>query len=408
MRRRLSSPLPLLSSLIAGALNATLSGGCGQLSSSEPDGGVTTEAGGSGDSSGAGSGSASGGDASNSGSGSGGSQDASGDSETGSSCGSSTGSSSSSCLPDITTMTYQVDPSVCAPQVSFVAETCTSVCQTNIVLACEAYSVVDAGTDADAGDPCAVCALFSDAGPTSCYATSNPQGPGTQITCGSCCIAGRAPRGFAPSPSHAPSARAERLAAMAQLEAASVDAFHALHADLLALGAPRRLLASVRTAARDETRHAWDMGLAAARFGAKVPAACVGPASARTLEQLAMENAEEGCVRETFGAALAALQAAMTSDQDLRRLLRAIARDELRHASLAWRIARWLDGRLDGAGRARVNRARETALAALDGELARDAADEMLGLPPPSVTRALLARVRPAIASGDLGRRARA
>lgn len=397
MRRRLASPLPLLSSLIASALpSAALPGGCGGLSaSSARDGGLMTEAGGSG-----------GDDATNGGSSGG--HDANDDSETGSSCGSSTGSSSS-CVPNTTTMMYPVDPSVCAPQVSFVEGTCTFVCQRNIVLACAPYSPVEAGADAeadagtDAGDPCAVCALFSDAGPTSCSVMANyAPDSGTLIQCGSCCINGRAPRGFAPSPSHAPSARAERLAAMAQLEAASVDAFHALHADLVALGAPRRLLASVRAAARDEIRHARDMGRAAARFGAKVPAARVDPAPARTLEQLAIENAEEGCVRETFGAALAALQATTASDQELRRLLRTIAREELRHASLAWRIARWLDGRLDAAGRARVSRARQTALAALDGELARDVADQVLGLPAPSATRALLARMRPAIASGNL------
>lgn len=202
------------------------------------------------------------------------------------------------------------------------------------------------------------------------------------ITCGGCCIGGRAPRGFVPVKAPAMSTRAARLAYMAQLEAASVPAFRALHADLARLRAPRRLLSAVRAAARDEVRHARAVGRAAERFGARVPRALVAPMAPRTLEQLAIENAEEGCVRETFGAAIAAVQAERATDGAVRCIMRVIAREELRHAALAWDIARWLDAKLDGAGRARVRDAREAALKGLRTELASlGAGDSVLGLP---------------------------
>jgi hypothetical protein len=58
-----------------------------------------------------------------------------------------------------------------------------------------------------------------------------PQDGGTKLVvqCGGCGV-GRPPRGFVARSAFAPNAVAERLAQMAQLEAASVGAFHSLHA----------------------------------------------------------------------------------------------------------------------------------------------------------------------------------
>jgi hypothetical protein len=194
---------------------------------------------------------------------------------------------------------------------------------------------------------------------------------------------------------------------MAQLEAASVDAFHALHADLARLGAPKRLLAAVRAAARDEVRHARMVGSIAKRFGARRVPVSVPAAGARSVEDLAIENAEEGCVREAFGAAIAALQAERADDPRVRRLMSIIARDELGHAALAWRVARWLDAGLDGPARQRVRDARVRALRALsssicDGQSREDA----LGLPDGRATRTVLEAMWHALATGELDRAA--
>jgi hypothetical protein len=305
----------------------------------------------------------------------------------------------------------------------------TVPCVVDLGMASEAGSDAgtspDAGTVTDAGSGGALgdAALFSGSSdlcvgacnatqptgiyvrPYDCIATATA-GPNIGVSCDcrcTSCQTGRPPRGFTPRLAGAPNLVAERLAQMAQLEAASVDAFHALHTDLATFGAPRSLLAAVQSAAKDEIRHARMASLAAERFGARVPQTQVAPIPRRSLAQLAVENAEEGCVRETFGAALAAMQAERASDPRLRRMMRRIARDELEHAALAWRIAAWLVTRLDAKALARVQEARDAALDALENEMAHDLpGDDVLGLPRAREMRAALARIRAALATGDL------
>jgi ribulose kinase len=72
--------------------------------------------------------------------------------------------------------------------------------------------------------------------------------------------------------------------------------------------------------------------------------------------------------------------------------MRPIARDETRHAALAWEVARWAEGRLDTRARARVRDAMREAVRSLRDEVAtvpRDAAAE-LGLPSGVEARALV------------------
>jgi hypothetical protein len=220
---------------------------------------------------------------------------------------------------------------------------------------------------------------------------------------GGFCIGGRAPRGFSPIAASAETAAGGYLARMAQLEAASVDAFDALHADLARLGAPSALLSAVRAAARDEVRHARMVGSLATRFGAGPCAVSVPPAAPRSAEELALENAAEGCVKEAFGAAITAVQAERARDPRVRGAMRAIARDELGHAALAWRVARWLESKLDTAARGRVAGARLEALRALASSVHDEQpGDDALGLPDGRAARAVLERMWAALASGDL------
>jgi hypothetical protein len=110
------------------------------------------------------------------------------------------------------------------------------------------------------------------------------------------------------------------------------------------------------------------------------------------LEAFAIENAVEGCVRECYGALIATHQAARARDVEVARASARIARDETRHAALAWRIARWVAPQLDRAARARVARAARGAVAALRCEAAAiptDLATE-LGLPAGDEARVLV------------------
>ena len=164
------------------------------------------------------------------------------------------------------------------------------------------------------------------------------------------------------------------LAEMAALEAASVGAFRVLARELEAHGAPQRLCLAARRAAADEIRHACIMRALARRRGAIAPKVRMSRRAQRSLLQIAVENCVEGCVRETFGALVATWQARQARDPELRRAMRVIARDEVRHAALAHRIAVWLERQLDAEQRAVVDAAKQRAVADLRRELAGGAA----------------------------------
>ena len=131
------------------------------------------------------------------------------------------------------------------------------------------------------------------------------------------------------------------LAQMASLEAASIPAFETLARELEAHGAPRSLCRAARRAAADEVRHARMMTALARRHGARPAQLRTRPGCIRSLARISVENCVEGCVRETFGAMVAMWQAREAKDPELRRVFRVIARDEARHAALAFRVAGW-------------------------------------------------------------------
>jgi hypothetical protein len=69
--------------------------------------------------------------------------------------------------------------------------------------------------------------------------------------------------------------------------------------------------------------------------------------------------------------------------------MRRIARDEMRHAELAWAVARWIDTRLDEGERRRVHEARTCAVETLAREVAREPdASSMARLGTPSASQA--------------------
>lgn len=181
---------------------------------------------------------------------------------------------------------------------------------------------------------------------------------------------------------------------MAELEGAAVVAFRVLYAELAALGAPRELLSRVREAIRDEVRHTRATRALARRDGVEAPRPRVEVRRGRrSALEIALENAREGCVRETYGALLAWHQAAHAEDARVRASMRAIADEETSHAALSWDVATWLDGLLTEEERAKVRAAREAARAELAAELAAPVEPELArsaGLPTPAVARWML------------------
>jgi hypothetical protein len=186
----------------------------------------------------------------------------------------------------------------------------------------------------------------------------------------------------------------ELLAHAAYLEAASVTAFLDLARELAAHGAPAALVRRLRRAAGEEVRHARDVGAVARAHGGEPPPVRVASRrGTRTLFEIALENAREGCVRETWGAACAVVQSLRAGDARIRRTMRTVAADELSHATLSWDLARWIESRLAPAQRAQVDRERERAIAHLESEIAvavPEAWRTTLGLPSPDEARTIL------------------
>ena len=172
---------------------------------------------------------------------------------------------------------------------------------------------------------------------------------------------GRRPSGFAPHV-RASALVGDFFAAMTELEEASVPAFRFLKRDLMDLKAPRRLVHAASRAARDEIRHTRAMTALARRHGARANRAVVASRKPAHLEIMALQNAVEGCVHETYGALTATWAAQHARDPEVRAIFKRIARDETEHASLAWKIAAWAESRMDRAMRTRVRAARAAAV----------------------------------------------
>jgi len=120
-------------------------------------------------------------------------------------------------------------------------------------------------------------------------------------------------------------------------------------------------------------------------------------AEARGLFAIALENAREGCVRETWGAACAIVQSQRASDPELREAMRLIARDELRHAVLSWDVAEWIAARLTNEERDCVDAERSSAIVQLQGELEHTLPKDLarvLGFPTRDEARAIVSRMR--------------
>ena len=252
----------------------------------------------------------------------------------------------------------------------------------------------DAGTDAAAPDASGDDASTSDASTASCEDTqteicqrhcsdtiavsANPNGCMIQrsdagmpiaVQCTQMVFCGRR---FAEL--REPPPGADVLASAVYLEAASVHSFRRMAREIDAHDLGSHLSRWARRSAREEARHARLMMRLARRAGVRHFPRVERPAPrVRSLEEIAIENAIEGCIRETFGALLAMREAGRAADDEARATLTEIARDETSHAALAWALSDALSRKLDAPARARVLRARRAEVASMQAQLATDA-----------------------------------
>ncbi len=189
------------------------------------------------------------------------------------------------------------------------------------------------------------------------------------VDCGYLCL-GRRTAGMADPAQGDDATLGAVFAKRAYLEAVSVHAFARLERELAAHGAPRALRRRAARARRDETRHTVVTLRLARRFGAPRLRMPDAPSAMppRSLFDVALENAVEGCVRETYGAVVGLVEARATRHREVRRDLEGIAADECRHAELAWAVAAWALPRLTPEERAAVRLAVRDAVQRLAHE----------------------------------------
>jgi hypothetical protein len=131
-----------------------------------------------------------------------------------------------------------------------------------------------------------------------------------------------------------------------QAEYASVWAFLRMASELTALGAPDALVAAACEAADDELRHAGTcLQLSGARLRPLSPRAASPrwlSRSSEAIAQIAREAWVDGCLAEGIAATQAGEAATRASrDPRVTAAHATIARDERRHAELAWRVLGW-------------------------------------------------------------------
>lgn len=193
------------------------------------------------------------------------------------------------------------------------------------------------------------------------------------------CAIGRLPDGCVTQRTTQPSwsSLADFWSSCASLEAASVPAFHLLAEDLRRLGAPEPLIAEAMRSANDEIIHAALVLSLAGRQGAMSQEVLVPSRAPKSLFEMAHENAVEGCVRETFGAFVAAYQAQMATDARSKAVLQRIANDEMKHAALSHAIAAWAEPQLSHEERARIAQDRRQLIVELRRSTAAQHAREV-------------------------------
>ena len=212
------------------------------------------------------------------------------------------------------------------------------------------------------------------------------------------CIGGRRPAGLSGHmQASAASPIGTWLAQMAHLEAASIYAFANTARQLARHGAPRPLIARSIAAMAQEIDHARTMAGLARRWGAQPPTVYMTTPPDQSLFELCLDNAVEGCVRETFGAVVATYQAQMAGDVAVRAAMRQIACDETEHAETSFAIDAWARAHLDREQRDQIDAAKQRAIATLTERAAAPIDAELtatLGVPGPAEATRLVGSLR--------------
>ena len=191
-----------------------------------------------------------------------------------------------------------------------------------------------------------------------CYNWRESENAGRPLTLGDSAVTARARESRAtdrlrsdlvlPHSSRVRDRLASEWLADALAEHASVASFARAALELSRAGAPGELVAAHLVAGRDEVAHARAcFSIASAYAGLELTPGSLPEFTARRtdLAELAAATFEEAVVGETVASLSASRAASECSDPAIRSVLERIARDETRHAALAWRTLGWVVAR---------------------------------------------------------------
>lgn len=174
-------------------------------------------------------------------------------------------------------------------------------------------------------------------------------------------------------------------------EASSVGAFLQLRAELIHHDVPVEFQERCLKAAEEEVHHARMMAKLAGDEGCVLPELNFGEFTQRSLFELTMDNAVEGCVFEAFSALKAQYQAIHATDPRMLSAMKVIARDETAHAQLAWDLHHHLMARLTETERIHVRQAQLKAMQAVLNQAQMDA--KIDGQPPVKLAQQFVAQL---------------
>jgi hypothetical protein len=173
---------------------------------------------------------------------------------------------------------------------------------------------------------------------------------------------GRMPAGLHIHDYETSSALGNYFAQMTAMESAAVTAFRYLVRELEAYQAPAELIRLARAAIGEEINHAKLAGMLAKAYAAPIPRIEVEDFQLRSLYEIALENAIEGCVNETFAAACGMWQQERAEHETFRAVIGCVTEEECRHAALSWAIHDWAMPQLTLAEQAYIRQAQTEAV----------------------------------------------
>lgn len=187
------------------------------------------------------------------------------------------------------------------------------------------------------------------------------------------------------------------FANMATMETAAITAFRYLAQELKAYAAPQVLIDLAEAAILEETEHAEMAGLLAAAYAGQTATLAIADFKLRSLYEIALENALEGCIHETFAAACGWWQAECAAHAIFRTVISHITEEETRHAALSWAIHAWVMPQLSTAQQAHIRQAQLEAITNLEASFQQEtdlSLQHELGLPSPAETTQLFKHLR--------------